>query len=163
MRIGEARNRKDLIKALEEARLRRLSLRRGHETQWWNNIALLAGDHYAQWNWAKQQFQEQKQPEGEHQVRLVLNHALTVGRTELAKLTKNRPIMDTMPASDDSADIAAAKVGRSVLDWAWWFYKLQSQRKSVLWWQIATGLGAWYVGYDPDNSSSGEIKYTIDP
>jgi hypothetical protein len=161
MRIGEARNSTDLVKALEETRQRRLKLRRGHETIWWNNICLLAGDHYAEWDPRTAELRERENPD--HHVRLVLNHALTVARTELAKLTKTRPIYDVLPSSDESVDIAAAKVGLSVLDWAWWKFRLQSMRKQVLWWQIATGLGSLYVGWDPSNDSAGEQAWMIDP
>lgn len=166
MRIGEARNDRELISALESARLRRLELRRGYETIWWNNIALVSGDHYASWNPTMGKFEDRdplwdqttsKKP------RLVLNHALTVARTELSKMTKAHPIMDIIANSDEATDIAAAKVGRSALDYAEWKFKLRKRRKQALWWMIQTGVGAIYIGWDYLNDKAGKVDFTIDP
>jgi len=166
MRIGEAKNDKELLAALETARQRRLELRRGYETLWWNNIALVIGDHYATWNPNLSQFEDRDPTWDAHdskKPRLVVNHALTVGRTELAKLTKSRPIMEIVANSDEAVDIAAAKVGRASLDYAEWKFKLQKLRKQAYWWMIQTGLGAVYVGWDYLNDKAGEMTFTIDP
>lgn len=167
MRIGEATNRTDLLAACEEARTRRLDLRRGYETMWWNNIALVTGDHYARWNPTSSTF-EDKDPNWspnlqDKKPRMVINHALTVGRTELSKLTKSRPIMEIIANSDEPNDIAAAKVGRAALDYAEWKFKVARRRKAALWWMIQTGLGANFVGWDPLNTASGHVEFIIDP
>jgi len=167
MNIGEAKNQKDLVAACETARTRRLDLRRGYETIWWNNIALVAGDHYASWNPMTSSFEDRdpnfsatstaKKP------RMVVNHALTTARTELAKLTKSKPVMDVIANSDEQDDVAAAKVGRSALDYAEWRFKLDRLRKQALWWMIQTGLGAIYIGWDSYDDKSGTIEVIIDP
>jgi hypothetical protein len=166
VRIGEAKNETDLLQALDEAYDRRLQRRRGFETVWWNNIALVSGDHYAQWNPTQAIFEERdpsfddwagKKP------RMVINHALTIARTELSKLTKARPIMEVLANSDESTDIAAAKVGRAALDFAEWKFKVPKQRKSALWWMIQCGLGAIFVGYDYMNDQSGHFTAVYDP
>jgi hypothetical protein len=166
MRIGEATNEKDLVSALEQARTRRQDLRRGFETVWWNNIALVLGDHSASWNPSLSKFEDRdtyfSDLEGK-KPKLVINHALTVGRTELSKLTKSRPVMDIMANSDEPVDISAAKVGRSALDYAEWKFKLKKIRKNALWWMIQTGLGAVYVGWDYLNDKAGFIEAIIDP
>jgi hypothetical protein len=166
MRIGEAKNDTDLVAALEEAKERRKDLRRGFETVWWNNIALVAGDHYARWDPNLGRFEDRvpfdDSLEGK-KPRLVVNHALTVGRTELAKLTKAHPIMDIMANSDEPIDIGAAKVGRSALDYAEWKFKLRKKRKNALWWMIQTGLGAVYVGWDHLDAKQGFMEFVIDP
>jgi hypothetical protein len=162
MRLGEASNDVDLIKALNEAVERRLELRRPWDTQWWNNIALVAGDHYTRWDPLKGDF-IQPPPKEPHKVRLVLNHALTVARTELAKLNKGKPVMDVVAKSEDTDDIAAAKVGQQILEGFEWKYKLRKQRKQAYWWMVITGLGAEYVGFDPANDKDGSYEYYIDP
>jgi hypothetical protein len=166
VRIGEATNLQDLIVACESARLRRLELRRGYEQMWWNNIALVSGDHYASWDPIRSQFEDrdpQWGPIGDKKPRMVINHALTVGRTELAKLTKARPIMEIIANSDEPIDIAAAKVGRSALDYAEWKFRVRKKRKQALWWMIQTGLGALYVGWDYLDDNAGEFEFVIDP
>src|SRR5215467_4943627 len=169
MRIAEAKNYDDLVVALESARQRRLNIRRGHEMTWWNSIALVNGDHYATWNPSLAQFEDKDpfwsvgQGNPAKKPKLVINHALTVARTELSKLIKSRPIMEIIANSDEGVDIAAAKVGRSALDFAEWKFKLAKLRKDALWWMIQTGLGAIYVGYDPTDDNAGEYTFLIDP
>jgi hypothetical protein len=161
MRIGECRNDTDLIAALNEAVERRLNLRRPWDTQWWNNIALVAGDHYTRWDPTRGDFITPEKPE--HKVQLVLNHALTVARTELAKLNKAKPIMDVVANSEDTDDIAAAKVGAQILEGFEWKFRLRRKRKQAYWWMIVTGLGAQFVGFDPANAMSGSYQYYVDP
>lgn len=161
MRLGEASNDKDLLQAAEEARNRRLELRRPWETVWWNNLALLAGDHYAEWNADRGEYVEKRRED--YKVRMVLNHALTVARTELARLTKQRPIMEVIPRSSDSEDISAVRLGKYALENAEWKFKLSKQRRKVLWWMIATGVAGTYVGYNPDDDADGTYDFTVDP
>src|SRR5215831_3708962 len=166
MRIGEAKSDKDLLQAVESARQRRLDIRRGYETIWWNNIALVNGDHSARWDPHMGRFEDRDtffQDLSEKKPKLVINHALTVGRTELAKLTKARPIMEILANSDESVDIAAAKVGRAALDYAEWKFRLHRKRKNALWWMIQTGFGALYVGWDYLNTDAGFMEFIIDP
>lgn len=166
MRIGEATNKTDLVAALETARLRRLDLRRGFEQRWWNNIALVAGDHSASWNPTLARYEDRdvtfENLEGKKPM-LVINHALTVARTELSKLTKGDPIMEIIANSDESTDISAAKVGRSALDFAEWKFRLKKRRKEALWWMIQTGIGAVYVGWDYLDEKAGAFDFYLDP
>src|SRR5215831_2076193 len=114
MRIGEARNQTQLLSALQDARNYRLMMRRPHEVQWWNNIAMIAGDHHARYDPNKALF-EDRDPNwtlamSDKKARLVVNHSLSVARTELAKLSKSRPIMDVVANSNEPEDIGATKV-----------------------------------------------------
>jgi hypothetical protein len=166
VRIGEARNQRDLVEALEEARTRRLDLRRGYETVWWNNVALVVGDHYAQWNPTLSKYEDRDltfQDWDDKKPRMVINHALTVGRTELAKLTKSKPIMEVIANSDEQVDIAATEVGKSGLDYAEWKFKLPKRRRNAFWWMIETGLCAIYVGWDHLDTRAGFMEFLIDP
>jgi len=167
VRVGEARTEQELVVALESERTTRLDKRRGFETVWWNNIALVSGDHYAHWNPTVSKFEERdwnwETNSSDKKPRLVVNHALTVGRTELSKLTKSRPIMEIIANSDEQTDIAATKVGAAALDYAEWKFGLAKMRRNALWWMIQTGLGSIFVGYDPLDDRPGKVSYTIDP
>jgi hypothetical protein len=168
MRVGEARNEQELVIALESERSARLEKRRGFETIWWNNIALVAGDHYAHWNATSGAFEDRDwnwdtNKANDKKPRLVINHALTVGRTELSKLTKSRPVMEILANSDEATDISATKVGAAALDYAEWKFGLPKLRRDALWWMIQTGLGSIFVGYDPLDDRPGKVSYTIDP
>lgn len=166
-RIGEARNKTDLMRALEEARQYRMMQRRPHEVEWWNNIAMVAGDHHARYDPNKALF-EDRDPNWvtaltDKKQRLVVNHTLSVARTELAKLTKSQPIMEVVANSNESTDIAATKVAKSALDYAEWKFKLRKLRKDALWWMICCGVGGVYTGWDYLNEDSGKLKFLIDP
>lgn len=169
MRIGECTRDSDLLAALETARERRLNQRRGWEIVWWNNIALVAGDHYATWDPMRALYVDRDPAfdpvtdAKEKKPRMVINHALSVARTELSKLTKSKPITDVIANSDDPQDLAATKVGRSALDYAEWKFKLPRLRKQALWWMIQTGLGALYVGWDSHDERAGQLSYVVDP
>lgn len=161
MRVAEAKNITDLISALESLRQERLKARTAFEEIWWNNIALVAGDHYMRWEptvggYVERQFDD-------HNIRLVLNHARVVARTELGKLNKSKPITDIMPQSDDGEDIAAAEVGQFALDSMEWKFRLRDTRSTAKWWMILTGVGAIYCGWDPVDARDGYQKYYIDP
>jgi hypothetical protein len=143
--------------------------RRGWEIVWWNNLALVAGDHYATWDPVRALYVDRDPTfdpvvdTREKKPRMVINHALSVARTELSKLTKSRPITDVIANSDDPQDLAAVKVGRSALDYAEWKFKLPRLRKQALWWMIQCGLGALYVGWDSHDDRAGNLSYVVDP
>src|SRR5215471_137586 len=167
MRIGESRNQTQLLSALEDARNYRRMMRRPHEVQWWHNIAMIAGDHHARYDPNKALF-EDRDPNwtlamSDRKPRIVVNHSLSVARTELAKLSKSRPIMDVVANSNEPMDIAATKVAKSALDYAEWKFKLQKLRRAAWWWMFATGLGAIYCGWDYLNDNAGTFKFLIDP
>jgi hypothetical protein len=169
VRLGECTNQADLLSALESARKRRIEQRRGWEIVWWNNLALVAGDHYAYWDPVRALYVD-RDPNfdptilsGDKKPRMVINHALTVARTELSKMTKSRPITEIIANSTDERDIAAVKVGRNALNYAEWKFQLPRLRKQALWWMIQCGIGAMYVGWDSLDDQAGNISFMIDP
>lgn len=161
MRVGEATNAKDLVTAVEALRQERLGNRAPFETVWWNNIALVAGDHYDFFEPTIKQFVTPKKDD--HQIRLVLNQARVVARTELAKVTKSRPVSDVIANSSDEIDIAATKVGKFALEASEWKFSLRKLRKSAFWWTLLTGVSGVYVGWDRENNKDGNMDFYIDP
>jgi hypothetical protein len=167
VRIGESTNKTQLLSALITARDYRLMMRRPHEVQWWNNIAMIAGDHHARYDPNKALF-EDRDPNwtlamSERKPRLVINHSLSVARTELAKLSKSRPVMEVIANTNEPEDIAATKVAKSALDYAEWKFKLQKLRRQAWWWMFSCGVGALYCGWDYLNQDAGTFKFLIDP
>jgi len=167
VRIGESRGRDDLLSALKTTYDRRILLRRAREVVWWNSIALVAGDHYARYNPNRALYEDRDpafQPDYvDKKPRMVVNHALAVARTELAKLTKSRPIMEVVANSNEPEDIAATKVSKAALQYADWRFKLMKLRKQAYWWMIVCGVGGRYVGWDYLDESAGQIEFMIDP
>jgi hypothetical protein len=170
VRIGEAQDKQELLEALKQAKDRRGEKRRPFEVAWWNNIALVSGDHSSTWSARQAKFTDRDtsipgmtQELRDKVAKLVLNHALKIYRIELAKMTKSRPIMEVVANSDEENDLAATKVGRAGLDFAEWKFKLKKRRKEALTWALQCGVGAVYVGWDYLNTNAGLMEFVIDP
>lgn len=161
MRIGEATNKEDLLRALREATQRRLELRRGYEVTWWNNLAMVAGDHYAEYDVRRGIMVEASKES--HKTRLALNQTLVIARTELAKIMRGKPQLEVVPNSNESIDIAATRVGAKVVDAMEWKHQLRKKRKAALWWALTTSTSATYIGWDAANTRDGKLKFVVDP
>src|SRR5947209_3936791 len=92
------------------------SRRRHWEGVWWENIAFLMGDFWVQWDVHTRRLVEPVR-KVDHRVRMAVNLVQPTVRTELAKLTKNRPIVDVLARSSDEEDLNAAKVGDKLLNY----------------------------------------------
>lgn len=162
MRLGEATNWDQLLRACELARKRRLEKRRGFDYVWWMNIALRAGDHFVEWHPLRSEYID-PDPNPDSRYRMVINQAQVVYRTELAKLLKSRPMMEVVAASTSSRDINATKLSRNVLDGLEWKFRLRQLRKQWISWGLTTGTSAIFIGYDSDDDRDGEFEFLIDP
>lgn len=56
-------------------------------------------------------------PKESWQVRLVANRVQPIVRTELAKITKNKPICEVVPASNDENDVESARTSEKICRW----------------------------------------------
>lgn len=136
------------------------SRRRHWEGIWWENIATYMGDLWVQWDVHKKRLVEPVR-QADHRVRLSINLAQPAVRTELAKLTKNRPIMDVLARSSDQEDLNSAKVGDKMLNnYAERKFKMAKVRKNMLNWVLTCGSGGIFV--DWDETALGEIDVLHD-
>jgi len=136
---------------LKEGRMRR----RHWEGIWWENIAFYMGDFWVEWDIHKRRLVEPvRKPD--HKVRMSVNLVQPAVRTELAKLVKNRPIMDVLARSADQEDLNAAKVGDKMLNnYAERKFAMDRVRKRMLEWVLMCGMGGILV--DWDETAMGEI------
>jgi hypothetical protein len=135
---------------VDEGRMRR----RHWEGVWWENIAFYMGDFWVQWDMHKKRLMEPARPL--HRVRLPINLAQPVVRTEKAKLVKNKPIMDVLARSADQEDLNAAKVGDKMLNnYAERHFNMGRVRRRMLDWVLLCGMGGILV--DWDKTALGEI------
>lgn len=130
--------------------------RRHWEGMWWESIAAYMGDFWVQWDVHKRKLVEPvKKPD--HRVRMTVNLVQPAVRTELAKLTKNRPIMDVLARSSDEEDLNAGKVGDKILNnYVERKFHMMRIRKRMLNWVLTTGMGGIFVDWDP--AANGEIE-----
>jgi hypothetical protein len=136
-------------------------LRRAWEGVWWENIATFAGDLWVEWDPHRRRLTEPiKKPR--HKVRLPINLAQPVTRTERAKILKNRPQVDVLARSGEKHDLDSAEVGDKVLNnyIEREFYMPRVRRRTVDW-ALLTGLGGIFV--DWDEKAAGGVEFLVDP
>jgi len=127
---------------------------------WWENLAVYMGDFWVEWDIHKRRLYEPvKRPD--HRVRVPINLAQPAVRTELAKLMKNRPIMDVLARSSDQSDLNSAKVGDKLLNnYAEREFHMSRVRRRALTWVLTCGLGGILV--DWDETKLGQIDVLVD-
>lgn len=142
--------------ALKEDGKRR---RKPQEAQWWENLATFSGDFWAEYDVTLDKLVETRRQN--HKVRLPINLAQPVVRTEYAKLIKNRPIIDVVARSNEKSDMNAAKVGDKILNsYAEAEFSLPKVRRRVLQWVLICGSGGIFTDYD--DTLLGETPVLID-
>lgn len=130
-------------------------VRQGWEGQWWENLATYMGDLWSEWNPRDKKLLNVIKKKPKHRVRLPINLAQPAVRTELAKLVKNRPIVDVQAASNDKRDLDAAEVGDKVLgNFVEREYHMGRVRRRMLNHVLVFGCGGIFVDHDP---SAGEV------
>lgn len=136
--------------------------RRKHwEAQWWENIATYSGDFWVQYDVYKNRLFEPI-PKADHKVRIPVNLAQPVLRTEYAKLVKNRPITDVLAASNDLTDLNSAEVGDKILNnHVEKKFSMSKVRRRAIQWALLTGMGGIFVDYD--EAAETEIEVYQDP
>jgi hypothetical protein len=134
--------------------------RRPWEATWWENIATYAGELWLNWDIHRNRLREPLR-KVDHRVRLPINLAQPAVRTELAKLTKNRPLTDVLARSNEESDLNAAEVGDRLLnDYAEREYSLPRVRRRMLQWVFMCGLGGIFTDHDPTAGDTVEFFFT---
>lgn len=141
---------------VEDGRTRRQQ----QEAQWWENLATWTGDLWAEFDVSVNRLVETKREN--HKVRLPINLAQPVVRTEYAKLIKNRPIIDVVAKSNDKSDLNAADVADKILNnYVEKHFFMPRVRRRSLHWVLICGSGGIFVDYD--ETLLGETEVLVDP
>lgn len=140
---------------LEDGRDRR----RPQEAQWWENLSTFVGDLWAEFDVTLNKLVET--PRQDHKVRLPINLAQPVVRTEYAKILKNRPIIDVLARSNERADLNAAEVADKLLNnFCERQFHLPKVRRRCLQWVLVCGLAGIFTDYD--ETLLGETEVMVD-
>lgn len=135
--------------------------RRAQEGLWWENIATFCGDLWVEWDVHKRKLREPVE-KPDYRVRLPVNLAQPVVRTELAKLTKNKPITDVMARSNDKTDLNAAQMsGKLLNNYVERNFHMPKVRRRMLHWVLMCGSGGIFVDYD--ETAQEKIQVMQDP
>jgi hypothetical protein len=134
--------------------------RKIHEAQWYEDIATYCGDLWSEFDVTLNKLTEPARPKD--RVRLPVNLAQPMVRTEYSKLLKNRPMTDCLARSDTRADLNSAKVGDSVLNnYVEFELQMGRVRRQMLQWVLICGMGGIFVDLDP--SALGDQEVLIAP
>lgn len=90
--------------------------------------------------------------------RPVINKIRPIIRTEISKLTSQKPSAYVVPASSDDKDLFAAQAGEQIWDSVYREYKLHSVFKRAVWWNQVCGNAFIKCYWDPD-----KIDVSVDP
>lgn len=97
---------------------RRQEERRPWELQWRLNAEFLNGNQYLDINEVTMSIEEIPVMY-EHQEREVFNQIATIFETRTSKISRQKPLLKTRPASGDDEDISAAKISSMLLRATW--------------------------------------------
>lgn len=139
--------------------------REGITRQWYINLAFYKGDQYVdviRGNLIKL-------PAMPNKVRMVINKIRPAMRTQVSRMTSQKPSATVVPASSEDDDLLAAEAGESVWEHLSETQEYQKHMINACWWASNTGVGyiktEWDKSYedkDADNGQGalGKIKYS---
>ena len=110
-----------------------------YRLQWFLNLAYYAG---RQWVVADTATNQLIEPEKEPwEVRITANRIQPITRLELAKIMKNKPICQVVPASSHDEDVKAAKVADKLCQWLDYNLKLHILDNKLVMWGLVCSIG----------------------
>ena len=116
------------------------------------NLAYYLGKQWIHWDAVNKKVYEAS---SDGKTQFVGNRIQKIVRTELAKILKNKPIMDCVPASNSEDDIRASKVGDKVLEYLEYKHKLHNNTdKKVVMWGLTTEMGVVHPYWDPSKGKT---------
>lgn len=122
------------------------SARAKQEALWYVNMAFYSGNQYVELVPRLGRIITPKAPP--YRVRHVSNRIKPIIRTEMARLTAQRPSASVIPASADDSDIMAAYAAEQVWESISNRSKLQTHFRNATWWELVTGNAFMKVWWD---------------
>lgn len=137
--------------------------RQQFEKVWYMNLAFYFGRQYAQWqttttNGVPRLYEAPVPP---WRVRLVSNKIRPIVRTELAKVTKEKPQAYVVPSSTDDEDLFAARGAEALFEYFWRVLRLNRMIRRSEFWTIICGTSFIKDWYDPDTTDSAGIPGSL--
>lgn len=138
------------------------------ERQWYLNLAFYFGQQNVMFKGStsaqNRSMQLYTPPAPYYRSRPVINHIRPRIRTEMSKLTAQKPNAFIVPASSDDRDMYAANAGEQIWDSLYRWKKIHSITRRAVFWASTTGNGFiksfWNEGkLDPVSNLMGDIDY----
>jgi hypothetical protein len=137
----------------------------GIRNQWYVNLAFYKGDQYVQLIRGKLI----NTPEIPNRVRLKINKIRPAMRTQVSRMTSQKPTASVIPSSSEDDDILAAEAGESVWEHLSDTEEYNKHLTTACWWASNTGVGyiktEWDSSFLDEDANNGEgakgkIKYS---
>ena len=131
-------------KQLEEMLKKSKSARSKFEAAWFLNLAYYQGEQWIAWDGArlyKPQLRKDR-------MAIVDNRIQPAIRTEVAKMTKQRPTFSAVPKTGDQEDLEAARLAEQLLEYQWKHLQMQDKVVRALLWSRVCAAGFLKVTWD---------------
>jgi hypothetical protein len=148
-----------VISWTKSAHLRCRSVRQQIERQWYLNLAFYAGKQNVQLvsasnsNGSGVGIRLYIPPAPYYRSRPVINRIRPIIRTELSKLTAQKPSATVVPATGEDSDLAAAQAAEQIWDSIYREKKIRSIFRQTMLWTLTCGTGFMKVYWDPNKKS----------
>ena len=123
----------EIASYVEDEYQRRQSERKAFELQWRLNGEFINGNQYLDINTKTNSLQEVPKINWWSE-REVFNQIATIQETRIARLSTQKPILKTRPASNEDGDMSAAKVSSSLLSSTWYDQDMDTLYNSLIAW-----------------------------
>lgn len=148
--FGQSDEGKRLVAWINTEYERAKNLRRPHERQWYMNRAFYGGKQYVEWSTTGTDDHMVNQRRKDlHTPRLTVNKIQPIVRTEMAKLTGQKPSATVTPASNDDSDLFAATAGEQVWESLYARLDLPSKLSRMVFWLCICGTSYIKTFWDP--------------
>lgn len=122
------------------------------------NCAFYGGDQWTFWNRGRLD-RPRLDP---WRITLTDNRIIGIVRTELAKMTKQKPTWQVVPTSGQDEDIQASLTGEQILDFLWRHLRMRNKLMDALMWSRVCGAGFWKVVWDSAKGDQCEVAVDTD-
>lgn len=139
------------------------------ERQWYMNMAFYFGKHNVRLInsvSASNGFKLYTPKAPPWRVRLIINKVRGYTRTELAKITSNRPRFYVVPATTEDEDLTAARVSEQIFDSVYSNYNLKHTIRRAEWWNLVCGnafIKCYWDPNKPDLNTKTKGDFCIEP
>jgi hypothetical protein len=123
------------------------------EPTWHLNYAFYFGEQWLFWNRGRLD-RPRLDP---HRVTLTDNRIIGIVRTELAKMTKQKPAWQVIPTTSQDEDLQSALMGEKILEYLWRHLRMRDKLIDVLLWSRITGTGLWKVLWDSQKGQKVQV------
>jgi hypothetical protein len=114
------------------------------EPTWHLNLAYYFGEQWLFWNRGRLD-RPRLDPS---RITLTDNRIIGIVRTELARMTKQKPAWQVVPVTAEDTDLQAALTGEKILEYLWHHLHMRDKLVDTLLWSRITGAGFWKIVWD---------------